>query len=126
MRLGELERAVMEVLWRHPDGIAARDLTDALPSRPAITTVLTVLDRLTRKELVTRTKQGRAHRYAAVGSKEAFLASAMHTAMAEADDPGTVLTHFVGSVGTEEAEALREALRRLGRARPHRRDTGKH
>lgn len=117
MRLGDLERAVMEVLWHHPDGLLARDVADILPSSPAATTVLTVLDRLTRKQLVTRTKQGRAHRYAPMASKEAFLATAMHTALVEADDPDTVLSHFVGSVSEQETALLRRALMHLDRDR---------
>ncbi|MBA8824064.1 putative transcriptional regulator [Saccharopolyspora lacisalsi] len=115
MRLGDLERAIMEVLWHHPDGLLAREVADRLPSSPAATTVLTVLDRLTRKQLVTRTKQGRAHRYAPMASKEAFLATAMHTALVEADDPDAVLSHFVGSVSEEETALLRRALTQVDR-----------
>lgn len=117
MRLGDLERAVMEVLWQHPEGLLARDVADRLPSGPATTTVLTVLDRLTRKQLVTRTKEGRAHCYAPVASKEAFLATAMRTALVEADDPDAVLSHFVGSVSEQETDLLRRALTHLDRDR---------
>lgn len=113
MRLGDLERAVMEKLWAHPDGLLAREVADALPSTPAATTVLTVLERLSRKQLVTRTKQGRAHRYAPAGSKEIFLAGAMHTALVEADDPDAVLSHFVGSVSPQETALLRRVLKQL-------------
>jgi len=67
-RLGELERAVMEVLWaagqqgRSP--VTARDVIEALPDRElATTTVLTVLSRLEAKNLVVRIRDGRAHHY---------------------------------------------------------------
>lgn len=116
MRLGELERAVLEVLWHHDAGLFARDLVAALPGPPATTTILTVLDRLSSKKLVTRVKEGRAHRYRAAASKEAFLATAMRTALVEADDRDTVLSHFVGSVNEQEAAALRIALDQLERA----------
>ncbi|GLW05238.1 hypothetical protein Misp01_03680 [Microtetraspora sp. NBRC 13810] len=52
MWLGNLERAVMEALWSHPEGMLAQDLANALPSEPAVTTVLTVLPRLSRKGMV--------------------------------------------------------------------------
>lgn len=116
MRLGELERAVMEVLWRAADSLYARDIVTALPGPPATTTILTVLDRLSRKSLVTRVKEGRAHRYRAAASKEAFLATAMRTALVEAGDRNAVLSHFVGSVSEDEAAALRNALDHLTRA----------
>ncbi|WP_116049746.1 BlaI/MecI/CopY family transcriptional regulator [Amycolatopsis palatopharyngis] len=126
MRLGELERAVMEVLWRHPAGIRARDVAEALPTHPATTTVLTVLDRLTHKGLVSRTKQGRAHLYTAAASKAAFLATAMRTAMDEADDRGAVLGHFVGTVTEDEVLALRQALDQIDRAGTGEDDVGEH
>ena len=110
MRLGELERAVMEVLWQSHCGLAAREVAESLASGPATTTVLTVLDRLAGKGLVTRIKQGRAHLYSPAASKEEFLATAMHTALGEADDRGAVLTRFIDSVGTQEIADLRRAL----------------
>lgn len=113
MRLGDLERAVLEVLWRNPGGVSARAVVDALPTHPATTTVLTVLDRLTRKSLVTRVKEGRSHRYSATASKETYLATAMSTALDEADDRGAVLSHFVDSVSPRELAVLRGVLAEL-------------
>lgn len=112
-RLGQLERATMDALWAHPDGVLARQLNVELVSKPALTTVLTVLERLTRKGLVTRTREGRAHRYTARLSKEAFVAEAMRTALAGADDVGAALTHFLGEVPPDQVVALRAALNRL-------------
>lgn len=116
MRLGELERAVLDVLWHHDGGLFARDIVAVLPAHPAPTTILTVLDRLSDKRLVTRVKDGRAHRYQAAASKEAFLATAMRTALVEADDRDAVLSHFVGTVSEQDAAALRSALDQLERA----------
>ena len=69
--LGELERAVMEILWAARPAVlrvnggspslTARDVQDALAERDlATTTVLTVLSRLERKGLVSRERDGRA------------------------------------------------------------------
>src|SRR5439155_19196716 len=70
-RLGELERAVMDVLWSANGSCTAREIVTALPDRDlAATTVLTVLSRLERKALVERDRDGRAHRYRPVASQE--------------------------------------------------------
>ncbi|MFD1930914.1 MULTISPECIES: BlaI/MecI/CopY family transcriptional regulator [Nonomuraea] len=110
MHLGNLERAIMESLWRHPDGMFAQDVAAGLPSRPAITTVLTVLVRLSRKGMVSRERVGRAHLYKAVVEKDAVVAEAMRAALDEASDIEAAVQRFVGTVSPEVAAALREAL----------------
>ncbi|MEV4898050.1 BlaI/MecI/CopY family transcriptional regulator [Nonomuraea sp. NPDC055795] len=110
MRLGNLERSVMEALWAHPEGILAQDLAAALPSSPAVTTVLTVLVRLSRKGLATRERAGRAHLYRAAAGKDAFVAEAMREALDEAGDVEAAVSRFVGAVSPEVAAALRAAL----------------
>jgi predicted transcriptional regulator len=100
----------MNELWARPDGALARELADVLPSRPAHTTVLTILDRLVRKGLVTRTKEGRAHRYHALQSKDAHVAEAMHEAFAGAGDRESALSHFLDSVSPEDVAVLRRVL----------------
>ena len=73
-RLGYLERAVMTVLWgSHGDApLSARQVASALADQRAYahTTVLTVLDRLEGKALVTRNRAARTHTYAAATSRE--------------------------------------------------------
>lgn len=100
----------METLWHHPEGMLAQDIATALPTAPAITTVLTVLVRLTKKDLVTRERTGRAHLYRATSDKDAFVAEAMQAALNEAGDLEAAVTRFVGTVSPEVAEALRNAL----------------
>ncbi|ROO88972.1 putative transcriptional regulator [Actinocorallia herbida] len=111
MRLGDLERAVMNELWARPGaGVLAKDLAESLPSHPAVTTVLTILDRLVRKGLVTREREGRAHRYHALHSKEAHVAETMNEALAAADDRESALSHFLGTVSPDDVAALRRIL----------------
>ncbi len=110
---GELERAVLQVLWDHPDGATAQDVLSALPdSSLAVTTVLTVLDRLGRKGMVERERQGRAHRYRASMTREAYVADLMLDALGQAPDRGAALTRFLGGVSETDTDALRQALRR--------------
>jgi predicted transcriptional regulator len=110
VRLGHLERSIMEALWRHPDGMFAQQLADALPSKPAVTTVLTVLVRLCNKELVSRHRQGRAHLYKATGDRDAFVAESMRAALDQAGDVQAAVMRFVGTVSPEITAALRAAL----------------
>lgn len=109
-RLGDLERKVMDVLWDFPDApLTGREVADQLPDR-AYTTVLTILDRLRRKGMVHRTTVGRAHRFGAAGTREAYMAELMIDAMGDTGDRGAVLVRFAESVSSEEARVLRRAL----------------
>ncbi|MFF4771553.1 BlaI/MecI/CopY family transcriptional regulator [Microtetraspora fusca] len=110
MRLGNLERSIMELLWSHPDGMLAQEVAQALPSSPAVTTVLTVLVRLSRKGMVSRQRLGRAHLYQATATKDAFVAETMRAALDEATDLAAAVNRFVGVVSPEVAEVLRDAL----------------
>jgi len=109
--LGELEKAVMEALWSADAPRTARDVQDVLADRAlATTTVLTVLGRLERKGLVTRQREGRAHRYRSVASREDHVAELMHDALDAAPDRGAVLARFLGSIPADERAALRDLL----------------
>ena len=111
--MGELERAVLAVLWAHPDGATAQDVRAGLDDRElAVTTVLTVLGRLRGKGLVTRTEHGRAHRYRAARTREEFLSELMADALGQADDRGAVLARFVGSMNPADSDALRNLVRK--------------
>ncbi|NIB38277.1 BlaI/MecI/CopY family transcriptional regulator [Pseudomaricurvus alkylphenolicus] len=63
-QLGELELSVMDALWLAP-GQGAKDIHAALPrqQRSSLSTVQSTLERLFRKGLLTRTKQGHAYLY---------------------------------------------------------------
>jgi predicted transcriptional regulator len=119
-RLGDLERSVMDVLWDTDGWLTARDVAARLHHERdlAYTTVLTVLERLERKGFVRRQRSARAHRYAAANARETVVAEAMLEALGTADDRGSALVRFVGSVSPEEAEILRRALASPGPATP--------
>ena len=59
-RLGDLERAVMDHLWSTPEPRTVRQVHEALSARRdlAYTTVMTVLQRLAKKNLVTQIRSG--------------------------------------------------------------------
>lgn len=116
-RLGELEREVMNCLWDASGPQTVRDVLDALPDRaPAYTTVMTVLERLERKHMVRREKDGRAFRYSPVRSRDELTASLMREALTDAGgDRTSALVHFAENVSEDEAAALRAALERVTR-----------
>lgn len=109
--LGELERAVMEVLWDRGAPAAVRDVAEALAARgPAYTTVMTVLDRLAKKGFVRRRRDGRAWQYEPANSREGYVAQLMLDALALTGDRDAALTRFARSVSEPEAEVLSQAL----------------
>jgi predicted transcriptional regulator len=113
---------VLQVLWERASPAAARDVLAALgeragtgdgaPRELAITTVLTVLDRLRRKGLVRRERSGRAHLYQAAVSREAYVADLMLEALGQAPDRTAALTRFLGSVTPDDTDHLRRTLGR--------------
>ncbi|MET3811129.1 BlaI/MecI/CopY family transcriptional regulator [Arthrobacter sp. UYEF3] len=122
--LGELERAVMDLLWAGHEAATANTLRDQLSQSTrvpggteghvgkdlAVTTVLTVLSRLERKGLVERERGTRPHRYQAVSSRADHTAELMHEVLGSAPDREAVLARFIGSVSATEAETLRKLL----------------
>ncbi|TWD72425.1 putative transcriptional regulator [Kribbella amoyensis] len=113
--LGDLERLVMEQLWAAPGALTVREVHDRLSiSRDlAYTTVMTVLDRLAKKKLTERERDGKAWRYRAAAPREELAADLMRDALDRAGDRREALVRFVGQVSDEEAALLREALSRL-------------
>jgi len=71
--LGELESRVMKEVWGTP-GCAAREVLNRLRTEREIayTTVVTILDRLHKKKLLTRSQKGRAFLYAPALTQEEF------------------------------------------------------
>ena len=88
-RLGDLERAVMDHLWSTPEPQTVRQVHEALSARRdlAYTTVMTVLQRLAKKNLVSQIRDDRAHRYAPVQARDELVAGLMVDALSQAADP---------------------------------------
>lgn len=120
-RLGDLERVVMERLWAASaaggtsfEGATVRDVHEALEQEREIayTTVMTVLDRLAKKELVTRERDGRAWRYRPADTREALTAQTMRRTLDDMDvtDRRAALLHFLDGASTDEIADLKAAL----------------
>lgn len=120
-RLGDLERAVMEHLWTetdaHPDGVTVREVHDALGVERglAYTTLMTVLDRLAKKGLVERERDGRAWRYTAAATRHELTSETLHHTLGElaGAERRSALLHFLDESTPEEIDELKAALEEL-------------
>ena len=113
--LGELEAAVLEALWRRGE-LSTPDVHAevGVPRKLAYTTVLTVLQRLTRKRFVVRQRSGRSHLYAPAMTPDEFAerqAEALAAAFVEVGAAG--VGAFLAEVGRLDPEAVRQLRRRL-------------
>ncbi len=72
--LGSLESAVMEVVWEQGAPMTAREVCDRMTGarERAYTTIMTTMDRLHRKGLLVRRKEGAAWRYTPALSRSGF------------------------------------------------------
>jgi predicted transcriptional regulator len=114
--LGDLERAVMEILWGSDEPASARDVSRSLADRDlAYTTVMTVLDRLAKKGLVTRERDGRAWLYRPAAPREDYIADLMQGALELTGDRSAALVRFVQTVSDDEVAVLRDVLAELDR-----------
>ncbi len=107
--LGNLEYAVMQVVWQN-QRVTVRDVVDALnQQRPlAYTTVMTVMSRLAEKGILRQHRAGRAYEYEAVYTPEELAAeSAGQTIRSLLEDFGPVaVTEFVQQVGQVDRRQL--------------------
>jgi predicted transcriptional regulator len=116
--LGELESAVMDIVWRAEEPAKVRDVLDALSGKTlAYTTVMTVLDNLYRKGWVQRERDGKAFRYRPAVSRDEAAARTMRAVLESSGDPEAALLHFASTASDREVELLRSGLRRKPRRR---------
>ncbi len=108
---GELELEVLEVLWGHGGWLTPAEVAQRLDSGLAYTTIVTVLRRLYAKQMVVREKDGRAHVYRTVHTRDQHAAFAMTELLDGARDQATALTHFVENLDEDSRRQLTRLLR---------------
>lgn len=105
----------MDVLWDADVPLTVREVSVRLTERNlAHTTVMTVLDRLSKKNFAMRQRDGRAWRYCPAATREAYVAELMLTALDQTGDRTAALARFAQSVSGVEADVLRDALEQTG------------
>ena len=121
--LGALERDVMAIAWDRGE-ISVRDACAQLGSSVAYTTVMTTMDRLFKKGLLTRRKVGRAFVYRATASRTeiegAVATELVHSLLQREGEPLPVLSSLVDAVSDRD-RALLDELERLIREKRRRR-----
>lgn len=111
-QLGQLEAAVMQLLWRLGHPVSVREMREALDhERPlAYTTVMTVMDNLHSKGFVVREKQGKAYLYTPASSRDEHTAEVLQEVLADSEDRTAALMHLVGKLDPSDAAELLAAL----------------
>ena len=111
-KFGELEAAVMDRMWNAHDARSVRDIMEELQRERTIayTTVMTVMERLFRKGMLTREEHNRAYLYQPAQTRADYTAGLMAETLAGSKDKAATLVHFADLVSPREAKQLLQAL----------------
>ena len=111
--LGELEAAIMQCLWSRSEPASVRDVLGQLRTGKelAYTTVMTVLDNLHRKGVVTREMVGRAWLYQPALTREQHTAAMLQEVLRTTGDRQAALMHFVSDLDQEAVADLTAAVK---------------
>jgi len=101
----------MEVLWGSEGPVSVRDVHETLNDDLAYTTVMTVLDRLAKKGLVTRKRKGKAWVYRAPRTREQLVAGDIIVAIRHPKiDPDSLAVAIADVLSSAEKSLLRSHL----------------
>ena len=111
-QLGQLEAAIMQRLWSADEPMSVRAMLEALAQERSLayTTVMTVLDNLHSKGLVSRVKDGKAYLYTPTSTREEHAAEILQEVLADSEYRTAALMHLVGKMDPHEAAELLTAL----------------
>ena len=109
---GDLESAVMQVLWQRGEPATVRDVLGELAKSRSLayTTVMTVMNNLHRKGQLQREMAGQAWRYAPIRTQAEHSASLLQEVLGEAGNRDEVLMHFVSDLDEDTVATLRAAV----------------
>lgn len=100
----------MEIIWRANRPLAVRDVARQLRTKPALayTTVMTTLDRLFKKELLAREKEGTAFIYRPAMSRDEYHQKIVEETVTSLIEKSAmpVLAAFVDAAATVDEENL--------------------
>lgn len=109
---GELEADIMTILWTSSSPMTAKEVQAQFTEKiPAITTLITVLDRMCGKgQVVKNSTGGRSQTFAAAQSRIDHVTNTMTSALQSADDHVAALLLFAGTLSDEDRAFLRKAI----------------
>jgi predicted transcriptional regulator len=116
---GDLEGAIMELVWSAGRPLLVREIHQALEPERAYNTVWTVAEILYRKGWLSREKEGRAYRYRATVTRDEYTGDLMGEALDASTDRAAAFRRFAGRISADEAEELRQALEQARLAGGH-------
>lgn len=126
-RLGELERCLLEWMWgREWVDVRAAHAAHAGDANRSPKTLQSTLERLVRKGLAERRREGRAFAYRAIVPREVFLPRALEDAIEQMPgrDPHSLLAAFVDLADRMEEAGLDELERLVAERRRARAQRG--
>jgi len=107
--LGPLEERLLHALWKRGNG-TVRELMDECCQELAYTTVMTTLDRLFKKNLLSREGEGRAFRYTPRFTREELhreaIGDALRQLLSVSPASSVPLSYFVEIVTERDAQLL--------------------
>ncbi|PKW05478.1 Predicted transcriptional regulator [Streptomyces sp. 1222.5] len=107
---GEREAEVLDLLLRADGALTPGEVTERLGGELTYSSVVTILTRMHAKQLLDRTRRGRAYAYAPVTDDPGFAARRMRTVLEERPDREAVLARFADSLSATDADLLRQLL----------------
>jgi predicted transcriptional regulator len=115
-QMGELEAAVMAVLWDRGGWMTPGEVHEVLTrERPlAYTTIMTILVRLLKKGLLRRERDGKAFAYRPVRTRDEDAAARMNAMLVKAGDRPQALSFFLKALSPADRTQLRRLLRDWG------------
>jgi predicted transcriptional regulator len=118
-QLGPLEERLLDALWERGNA-TVRDLVDGVCQGLAYTTVMTTLDRLFKKKLLSRQAEGRAFRYAPRFTREELhrqVAGEAFRQLMDASPASSLPLSYLVEILTERDAQLLDDLRRVVEAK---------
>ena len=107
---GEREAEVLDLLLRADGALTPGEVAERLGGELTYSSVVTILTRMHAKQLLDRTRRGRAYAYAPVPDDPGFAARRMRTVLEERPDREAVLARFADSLSARDADLLRQLL----------------
>src|SRR5438445_8960627 len=112
---GQLESAVLEVLWEAGEPLNPNQVRERLPVAAgedalSYSTVVTILSRLYEKGALQRHRDGRAFRYAPVADEAGLAARRLSAMLDKEPDRQAVLSRFVADLSESDEALLRRVL----------------
>ncbi len=118
-RLGELELAIMDYVWKQNRSITVPEVHKHLLKKRhlAYTSTMTVMSRLHEKGLLGRSEDRRPYTYWPALSREDYSAELMVSVLSELGNRKAALARFVERIGRRDAETLRDLVLEARRRR---------